>query len=97
MGIDDKLTVFGISGGGMTAQHLLPLDDRIENGIVACYANTYADSILAKDHCSCNYVPGLLRLGDSYEMLALAAPKKLFTVNGKAEQRLSKGRKRESF
>ncbi len=96
-GIDDKLTVFGISGGGMTAQHLLPLDDRIENGIVACYANTYADSILAKDHCSCNYVPGLLRLGDSYEMLALAAPKKLFTVNGKADRGFPKAGSEKAF
>lgn len=82
----NDVTVFGISGGGMTTQHILPMDDRIKSGIVACYSNTYADSILAKDHCSCNYVPGLLRLGDSYQLLALAAPKKLFTVNGKSDR-----------
>lgn len=86
LGVSDNITVFGISGGGMTAQHILPVDNRIDNGIVACYANTYEDSILAKDHCRCNYIPGLLRLGDSYDLLALSAPKKLLTVNGKADR-----------
>lgn len=85
-GIEKDITVFGISGGGMSAQHIITIDDRITSGIIACYPNTYTDSVLAKDHCVCNYVPGLLKFGDSAELLALAAPKKIFTVNGKSDK-----------
>lgn len=77
-----KVTAFGISGGGMTTQNIFPLDERIEGAIVACYSNTFWESTLSREHCSCNYVHGIGRLGDSYEQLAIAAPKKLFTVNG---------------
>lgn len=81
-GINENIAIFGVSGGGMTAQHIIAIDDKITAGIIACYPNTYSDSILAKDHCICNYVPGVLELGDSAQLLSLAAPKKLFTVNG---------------
>lgn len=86
IGQEDKCCVFGVSGGGMSAQQILAIDNRIDSGIVACYSNTYDNSILAKEHCVCNYVPGLLRLGDSAQLLALAAPKKLFTVNGEFDR-----------
>lgn len=82
LGVVGDVSAFGISGGGMTTQHILPLDARLAQGIVACYANTYKDSVLSKEHCTCNYVPGLLQLGDSANLLALALPKKLLTVNG---------------
>lgn len=82
LGLAMEMTAFGISGGGMICQHLSVVEERVKNVLVACYANTYKNSILYKEHCSCNYVPGLLRIGDSYQMLALAAPKPMFTVNG---------------
>lgn len=82
MGMSDNITAFGISGGGMICQHISVLDDRVKKVLVACYANTYQHSVLAKEHCPDNYVPGLLRVGDSYELLALVAPKPMLTVNG---------------
>lgn len=97
LGVSNKLTVFGISGGGMTAEQILPLEDRLDSGVIACYPNTYEKSILAKDHCCCNYVPGLLRMGDSYELLALSAPKKLYTVNGKADRGFPMAGSEEAF
>jgi len=96
-GIDNNISVFGISGGGMSAQHIIAIDDRITSGIVACYPNTYLDSILAKDHCVCNYVPELLKFGDSAELLALAAPKRLFTVNGKSDKGFPKAGSEAAF
>lgn len=82
LGLNMDITAFGISGGGMTCQHLSVLDDRIQKVLVACYANTYKHSVLAKEHCPDNYTPGLLRMGDSYHLLSLVAPKPLLTVNG---------------
>ncbi len=82
MELGDNITGFGISGGGMICQHISVLDDRIRKVLVACYSNTYKHSILAKEHCTDNYVPGLLRIGDSYKLLSLAAPKPMLTVNG---------------
>lgn len=78
-----ELIGFGVSGGGMGLQHLSAIDDRVKKLIVACYANTYKDSVLTKEHCPCNFMPGLLKVGDSYQLLALSAPKPLFTVNGR--------------
>lgn len=81
-GIKDDITVFGISGGGMTAQHMFAMDERINYGMITCYPNTYYNSILAKEHCICNYIPGILTVGDSAALLSLGAPKKLLAANG---------------
>lgn len=78
----EEFTAMGVSGGGMTCQHISVIDSRISRVIVACYANTYKNSILAKEHCLENYVPGILSVGESYQLLSLVAPKPLLTVNG---------------
>lgn len=97
IGVSGGVSVFGISGGGMTTQHILPLDARLSQGIVACYANTYQDSVLAKEHCTCNYVPGLFQLGDSANLLSLALPKKLLTVNGVWDRAFPEKGSRKAF
>lgn len=78
----DADTLIGISGGGMICEFTGVLDDRIQYMAVASYTNTYQDSILAKEQCVDNYVPGIMEVGDSHEILALAAPKKLLSING---------------
>lgn len=78
----EDVTVFGISGGGMISQQLAVIDGRIHKVLIASYANTYRNSVLNKEHCIDNYVPGLLRAGDSYKLLSLVAPRPLLTVNG---------------
>lgn len=80
--ICEDVTVFGISGGSMISQQLAVMDERIHKVLIASYANTYRNSILNKEHCIDNYVPGLLRAGDSYKLLSLLAPRPLLTVNG---------------
>lgn len=93
----ESISAFGISGGGMTTQHVFPIDSRLQRAIVACYPNTYENSILAKDHCICNYVPGLLTLGDSAALLSLAAPKKLLAVNGQKDRGFPEAGSRKAF
>ncbi len=97
LGLNMEITAFGISGGGMICQQLSVVEERVKKVLVACYANTYKNSILYKEHCSCNYVPGLLRVGDSYQMLALAAPKPMFTVNGLWDRAFPEAGSRKAF
>lgn len=76
---------YGISGGGQVCNYAGVLDDRIEAVMIAGYPNLYKYSILAMDHCICNYVPGQLEAGESHEITSLAAPKKLLTINGRKD------------
>lgn len=74
--------LFGVSGGGLVSQLAAALDDGVENIIISSYVNTYEDSILAKEQCIDNYIHGINHVGNSYEILALAAPKRMLLLNG---------------
>jgi len=50
----------GHSGGGMTTLFLFALDERVKTILVSGYFNSFRGSILAMEHCECNYVPGIL-------------------------------------
>lgn len=79
----DKFAAFGASGGGHVTNYVGVLDERIDRMIVAAYSNLYKNSILAINHCICNYVPDQMKAGESYYVTALAAPeKKLLVING---------------
>lgn len=80
------ITVFGVSGGALTGTMVSVLDKRIKRTALAAYVNSYKGSILKKEHCIENYIPGIFKMGDSYEILALAAPKPLLIVNGKYDR-----------
>lgn len=74
--------VCGISGGGMVCSLLAALDSRAEATVISSYTNTFAQSILAMHHCIDNYIPGILHIGESPELIALAAPRKLMILSG---------------
>lgn len=78
----ERLAVMGISGGGLTALFSTCLDTRIHACVVSGYFNTFAASILAVDHCSDNYVPGLLALCEMPDLAGLVAPRALFAESG---------------
>lgn len=78
--------LFGVSGGGLLCQLMGVLDDAVENIIISSYVNTYEDSILAKEQCIDNYIHGLNQIGNSYEILALIAPKKMLLLNGTGDR-----------
>lgn len=77
-----RLAVMGISGGGLTALWSACLDTRIRAAVVSGYFNTWADSILAVDHCVDNYVPGLLPVVEMPDLAGLVAPRALFVEGG---------------
>ena len=67
----------------MFAGAVLP---RLTHILPSCSFSTFADSIGAMYHCSCNYVPGLLLYGESADVLGLIAPRPLVIVSGNADE-----------
>jgi len=65
----------GISGGGMATFFSTCIDTRIRACVVSGYFCTFKDSILAMHHCLCNFVPGLARFGEMYDLAGLIAPR----------------------
>jgi dienelactone hydrolase len=70
-----RLGAMGISGGGMHTLFSTALDSRIKACVVSGYFSTFRDSILALQHCVCNFVPGLHRFGEMPDVAALIAPR----------------------
>lgn len=75
----------GHSGGGATALWLAALDERIHTAVVSGYFNSFKSSILAMEHCECNYVPGILTLAEMGDLAALMAPRPLCVLHGQQD------------
>jgi dienelactone hydrolase len=78
----DRIGCMGISGGGLVCSFAAAIDDRISAAVVSGFANTFESSILAMHHCVDNYVPGLSRVAEMPDLLALIAPKPLLIEGG---------------
>ncbi len=77
-----RLGAMGISGGGMHTFFSACLDERIRACVISGYYCTFRDSILAMHHCTCNFVPGLHRFGEMYDLVGLIAPRPLLIESG---------------
>lgn len=75
----------GQSGGGTTTLWLSALDERISTVVVSGYFNSFHGSILAMEHCECNYVPHLLELAEMGDIAALIAPRPFCAINGEKD------------
>ncbi|MGC8889879.1 MAG: alpha/beta hydrolase [bacterium] len=78
----DSIGTMGISGGGMTTLFSSAIDERIKAAVVSGYLNTFKTSILSIKHCECNYVPGILKYGEMYDIASLIAPRALLIESG---------------
>ncbi len=76
----------GHSGGGTTTLWLSALDERIKVVLVSGYFNSFRGSILAMEHCECNYVPGILALAEMGDIAALIAPRPFCMLNGEKDE-----------
>ncbi len=74
--------LMGNSGGGTTTMFAGALLDRITHSMPSCSFSSFRDSIGAMEHCSCNYIPGLLLFGETADAIGLTAPKPIVVVNG---------------
>ena len=77
-----RLGAMGISGGGMHTFFSTCLDERIRACVVSGYFGSFRDSILAMHHCACNFVPGLGRFGEMYDLVGLIAPRPMLVEAG---------------
>ena len=78
----NRLGAMGISGGGMHTFFSTCLDTRIRACVVSGYYSTFQDSILAMQHCACNFVPGLAEFGEMYDLVGLIAPRPMLVEAG---------------
>jgi len=72
----------GISGGGMHAFFSAALDTRIKASVISGYFCDWRHSILSIYHCTCNFVPGLLNLGELSDLAGLIAPRPCLVEHG---------------
>jgi dienelactone hydrolase len=78
----ERVGAMGISGGGMATFFHVALDTRIRACVISGYFTNWHDSILAMDHCTCNFVPGLLTIGELTDVVGLITPRPLLVEAG---------------
>ena len=84
--IDEKnIICLGNSGGGTATFYASCIDSRISISVPSCSVCTYEDSIIAMDHCPCNFIPGIRNYFEMGDLTGLIAPKKLVIVCGKED------------
>ncbi|MHA1846581.1 MAG: alpha/beta hydrolase family protein, partial [Promethearchaeota archaeon] len=84
--VNDKFGVIGQSGGGTTAAFSSVLDDRIDAAVVSGYFCSWDKSIFSLNHCSCNFVPGIMRYINMADLMGARAPKPTFIVSGEKDR-----------
>ncbi len=77
-----RLGAMGISGGGMATFFHAALDSRIKASVISGYFSSFRDSILAMNHCTCNFVPGLLTIGEMVDLVGLLMPRPMLVEAG---------------
>ncbi|SFF17037.1 Dienelactone hydrolase [Paenibacillus algorifonticola] len=93
----NNIAIMGISGGGLVAGFTAAMDDRIRCAVVSGYASLFADSILTRNHCLDNYIPGVLLEAEMPELLGLIAPRGLFLESGAADHLFPREPARQAY
>ncbi|MFK3939112.1 dienelactone hydrolase family protein [Alkalihalobacillus sp. NPDC078783] len=79
---EEQIGLIGFSGGGLVSALVSALDTRAKATVLTGFANTFKDSILDRNHCLDNYIPGILSIGEQPDLLRLVAPRALFLEAG---------------
>lgn len=79
----EKIIVSGHSGGGTATIYAGAVDTRIKFCLPSGAFCSYEKSILAMPHCECNYLPGMLHLGNMGDVAGLLAGRYLCIIQGK--------------
>jgi len=77
-----RIAITGNSGGGATSLFTAACDERISVVVPSSYFCTFQGSIGSISHCACNYVPGVLQLGEMYDIAGLIAPRSFRAIAG---------------
>lgn len=92
-----RIAITGNSGGGTISVFAPACDERITVAVPSCYFCTFQGSIGTIRHCYCNYVPGMLRLGEMYDVAGLIAPRPFCAIAGKNDEIFPIASVREAF
>ena len=79
----DRIAITGNSGGGTISLFTAACETRISLAMPGCYFCTFVGSIGTIHHCECNYVPGMLRLGEMHDVAGLIAPRPFCAIAGR--------------
>ncbi len=80
-----KVGIMGNSGGGTISLFAAALLPEISYAMPSCYFCTFKDGLMSLYHCGDNYIPGLLKYGEIWDIAGLIAPRPLVIVAGKAD------------
>ncbi|MFH1741560.1 MAG: acetylxylan esterase [bacterium] len=80
-----NILMMGNSGGGVLTLYAAACDERIKIAVPSCSFTTFTSPNGYIYHCDCNLVPGILELGDMYDVAGLIAPRYLLAVNGRKD------------
>jgi adenine deaminase len=80
-----KIVVTGNSGGGTVTLFAAACDTRITVAVPSSYFCTFTGSIGSLHHCECNYIPGIMQLGEMSDVAGLIAPRPFCAVQGKLD------------
>ena len=81
--VDGKnIIMTGTSGGGTTTLFASAVDPRITISAPSAYFCTFKGSIGTIIHCECNYIPGILNLGEMSDIAGLIAPRPFHAITG---------------
>ncbi|NLG28467.1 MAG: hypothetical protein GX557_11190 [Chloroflexi bacterium] len=77
-----RVACCGISGGGTITFFAACCEPRLKAAYTSGYYNTFADSIMILAHCIDNYVPGIMRYAEMYDLAGMIAPRLFFVESG---------------
>ena len=81
--VDGKnIIITGTSGGGTTTLFSGAIDERISISAPSSYFCTFTGCIGTLHHCECNYIPGILNLGEMSDCAGLTAPRPIYVIHG---------------
>ncbi len=92
-----KIAVTGNSGGGTVTLFASACDTRITISMPSSYFCTFAGSIGTIAHCDCNYIPGILELGEMGDVAGLIAPRAFCAIHGEKDPIFPITETRKSF
>jgi hypothetical protein len=82
----NRVAITGNSGGGTVSLFAAACDTRIAVSMPGSYFCTFRGSIGSIHHCDCNYIPGILRLGEMAEVAGLIAPRPFCAIHGRRDE-----------
>lgn len=92
-----KIAITGNSGGGTVSLFSAACDKRITLAVPSSYFCTFAGSIGSIAHCDCNYIPGILNLGEMSDIAGLIAPRPFRALHGVKDEIYPVAETRKAF